>query len=72
MATKNMTRTTKSRESATYLPRHEYKACIDGLMGQGLDHADAVDTLKIGLRQANGLPVAVLASITMPAEHMAA
>lgn len=43
--------------SALFLSKDDYKACIDGLMGQGIEHGDAVETLKVGLRQANGRPV---------------
>jgi hypothetical protein len=45
------------QSSVLYLDKDQYKASIDGLMAQGLEHADAVDTLKIGIRQANGKPV---------------
>lgn len=47
------------QSSVLYLDKAEYKASIDGLMAQGLEHADAVDTLKVGIRQANGKPVAM-------------
>lgn len=40
-----------------FLAPAAYKAAIDGLMDQGLDHPDAVATLKVGMRQANGRPV---------------
>ncbi|MNR71419.1 hypothetical protein D3C71_20340 [compost metagenome] len=43
--------------SPLFMAKDEYKHCIDGLMAQGLEHRDAVDTLKVGLRQANGRPV---------------
>jgi len=45
------------QSSALYIDKDQYKASIDGLMAQGLEHADAVDTLKVGIRQANGKPV---------------
>lgn len=45
------------QSSVLYIDKEQYKASIDGLMAQGLEHADAVDTLKIGIRQANGKPV---------------
>jgi hypothetical protein len=45
------------QSSVLYLDKEQYKASIDGLMAQGIEHADAVDTLKIGIRQANGKPV---------------
>lgn len=40
-----------------YLAKDTYKAMIAGLMDQGLEHADAVETLKVGMREANGIPV---------------
>lgn len=43
--------------SAIFLPRDEYKAHIDGLMAEGLDREDAIHTLKVGIREANGRPV---------------
>lgn len=44
-------------KSPLYLAKDTYKALINGLMDQGLEHADAVETLKVGLREANGIPV---------------
>lgn len=43
--------------SPLYLSKPEYDACIEGMMAQGLDRDDAVQTLKVGIRQANGRPV---------------
>jgi hypothetical protein len=43
--------------SPLFLEKDAYKALIGGLMDQGLDHADAVETIKVGMRQANGIPV---------------
>lgn len=43
--------------SPLYLDKATYKSNVDGLMGQGLDHQDAVETLRVGLRQANGRPL---------------
>jgi hypothetical protein len=56
------TRKAKSTKKAKptghlYFDKSTYKEFIAGLMDQGLDHADAVETLKVGLRQANGIPV---------------
>lgn len=45
------------KPSSGLLPLPQYKALIEGLMSQGLPHADAVETLSAGLRQANGRPV---------------
>ena len=47
----------KAPNSAIFLEKDTYKALVAGLMDQGLEHGDAVDTLKVGLRQANGIPV---------------
>lgn len=43
--------------SGLYLDNDVYAACIDGLRDQGIDHKEAVETLRIGMRQANGRPV---------------
>lgn len=43
--------------SGLYLDNDVYAACIDGLQDQGIDHKEAVETLRIGMRQANGRPV---------------
>lgn len=40
-----------------FLHKEAYKACMDGLLAQGLDREDAIETLKVGIRQANGRPV---------------
>lgn len=44
-------------KSPLYLGKDEYNAMIEGLMDQGLDREDAIETLKVGIRQANGRPV---------------
>ena len=46
-----------SQKSSLYMSRTQYKATIQGLRDQGLDHTDAVETLKVGIREANGKPV---------------
>ncbi len=63
-AKKAAKKTSKARKTAAsagqstlFLNKDTYNACIDGLMGQGLDREDAVETLKVGIRQANGRPV---------------
>lgn len=48
---------TPARKSMLYLGRDEYKATIDALVAQGLEREDAVLTLRVGIRQANGRPV---------------
>jgi hypothetical protein len=48
-----------------YFTKDAYKEMVAGLMDQDIDHADAVETLKVGLRQANGIPVS--AHLLMPA-----
>ncbi len=40
-----------------YMDKEEYNATIQGLVDQGLDREDAVLTLKVGMRQANGKPL---------------
>lgn len=40
-----------------FMPKAQYSEMVKGLMDQGLDRDDAIQTLKVGLRQANGLPV---------------
>lgn len=51
-------KTRNSKKSdAVLLPYAAYAAAIDGLKSQGLDQADAVATLRVGLREANGRPV---------------
>ncbi|KWU19195.1 hypothetical protein [Burkholderia cenocepacia] len=50
-------RFTSASGSGLYLDKDVYSACIDGLMDQGLDHKEAVETLRVGMRQANGRPV---------------
>lgn len=45
------------RKGLLYLGRDEYKATIDELVAQGLERKEAVMTLRIGIRQANGRPV---------------
>lgn len=58
MATKKVTGSKRSnKNSVLYMDKAAYKASIDSLMAQGLDREDAVETLKVGLRQANGRPV---------------
>jgi len=42
------------KSSVLYLDKTEYKYAIDGMMAQGIEHAEAVETLKVGMRQANG------------------
>lgn len=56
--------------SGLFLEKDVYAACIDGLMDQGLDHKEAVETLRIGMRQANGRPVP-LELLAMPAANSA-
>ena len=51
-----------------YFTKESYKEMVAGIMDQGIDHADAVETLKVGLRQANGIPVS--AHLLMPASVM--
>lgn len=46
-----------NKNSVLYMDKETYKASIDALMEQGLDREDAVETLKVGIRQANGRPV---------------
>ena len=62
--------------SAIFLPRDEYKAHIDGLMAEGLDREDAIHTLKVGIREANGRPVPrelqALDAANSPHERLAA
>lgn len=55
--------------SNLFLEKTEYKRVIEGLRAQGLDHDDAVLTLKVGLRQANGQPIP-LGLQTELAEHI--
>lgn len=56
-------------KSAVFMDPDTYKAHIDGMMAQGLDRADAVDTLKVGIREANGfaVPKQLLAQISAAA-----
>lgn len=56
-AAKKKAKIAKAPNSAIFLEKDAYKALVAGLMDQGLEHGDAVDTLKVGLRQANGIPV---------------
>lgn len=56
-------------KSPLYLSKDKYKECIDGLMAQGLEHKDAVETLKVGLRQANGRPVPLELLMNQPANE---
>jgi hypothetical protein len=58
--------------SAIFLPRDEYKRHIDGLMAQGLDREDAIHTLKVGIREANGRTVPANLSPTDAANSAAA
>ncbi|VTU42607.1 MULTISPECIES: hypothetical protein [unclassified Variovorax] len=60
-ATPKKAAASKSAPSASglYLGKELYKQTIDGLRAQGLDQQDAVDTLRVGLREANGRPVPV-------------
>lgn len=46
-----------AKSSVLYLDETEYKYAIDGMMAQGIEHAEAVETLKVGMRQANGRAV---------------
>ena len=50
-------KTTARTKGFLYVPKEQYNELIEGLMAQGLDRDDAVLTLKVGLRQANGRPV---------------
>lgn len=56
-AARKTARKATATKSGLYLPKEEYDAAIDGLMAQGLDREDAVLTLRVGIRQANGRPV---------------
>lgn len=61
-----------SNSSTLFLDKESYKTCIDGMMGQGLDREDAIETLKVGIRQANGRPVpANLLRSSQPAPEQA-
>lgn len=64
----------KAAGSAVFLPPDTYTAHIEGLMGQGLERGDAVDTLKVGIREANGLRVSkqLLATIQAASPQQAA
>jgi hypothetical protein len=44
-------------KSILYMEKNAYKALIQGLKDQGIEHDDAVETLKVGMREANGIPV---------------
>jgi hypothetical protein len=44
-------------QSTLFMSKDTYKAAIQGLRDQGLEHDDAVETLKVGIREANGKPV---------------
>lgn len=48
---------TAKATSNLYMDKATYKAAIQGLRDQGLEHDDAVLTLKVGIREANGKPV---------------
>lgn len=47
----------KNKKSKLFLEKEEYNRCIEGLVAQGIDRKEAVETLSIGLKQANGVPV---------------
>jgi hypothetical protein len=64
-AAKKKAKAVKAPNSAIFLEKDDYKALIAGLMDQGIEHGDAVDTIKVGLRQANGIPVPM--TLTMSA-----
>jgi hypothetical protein len=63
-AAKKKAKTAKAPNSAIFLEKDVYKGLIAGLMDQGIEHGDAVDTLKVGLRQANGIPVPMALMMT--------
>lgn len=44
-------------KSVLFIPRDEYNLCIEGMLAQGLDRTDAITTLRVGIRQANGRAV---------------
>ena len=54
-----------ARKSATARPakpnsffsKENYSGMVHGLVDQGLERDDAIETLKVGLREANGLPI---------------
>lgn len=56
-ARKAAARKSGSTQSSLYMDKETYKRCIEGLTAQGLDQKDAVATLSVGLREANGRPV---------------
>jgi hypothetical protein len=43
-------------DSVLFMPREDYKACIDGLLSQGIDRNEAVETLKLGMRELHCIP----------------
>lgn len=52
-----MAKKTTTKKSSLYLDRSKYSAMVKGLTDQGIDRSEAIETLKIGLRQANGINV---------------
>lgn len=62
----------KAASSAVFLAQDEYKRHIEGLMSQGIDRADAVDTMKIGIREANGLRISAQLLASIPQEAQSA
>lgn len=47
----------RGSQSDFYVPLDQYQSWIDGLLSQGIDRKDAVETLKVGVRQLRGAPV---------------
>ena len=45
--------------SILYIPKEQYNEYIASLMDQGLDREDAILTVKVGIRQANGRPLSM-------------
>ena len=44
------------KSSKPYKGKSRFGEMLDGIKAQGIDHEDAVETLRVGLRQANGRP----------------
>ena len=59
MATKAKTRRSPAvgAKPKAFFDKERYSEMVQGLKDQGIERAEAVDTLKVGLREANGLPV---------------
>lgn len=57
----------RTSRTKAFFTKDSYSTMMHGLLDQGIDRDDAIETLKLGLREANGLPIPMELRNALPA-----